>query len=385
MTTLVLNIDRDNDFGDKAGIVGPLVGYTECYNAAMKLVSIDPEDSDSNALFGAAKHYEDLIKRGEDVELALVTGDQNVGEKSDEIIGKQLDEVLSMGKYDNLILVTDGAEDDFVIPLITSRIKIRYVKHIIVRHNQDIESLYYYIVRALNDKKVVNKIIIPFGLVFLTYGIVSLVLLIYSTLITKATYIAPSAGAVTFVTIVLGSYFVEKGFSLGKVFLNTLREIRKYAEDTRISFVSYVISTSLIFAGFASSYVATYKGYSHSILDAALVFISFYIWWLYGAIASRETGKAVEAYMNNRKYNPAKIIYSLLFFLSLGFVIYGMINYIRYVLGFITFRYIVFNVILIVLGIVIAVLSFAIHRTYAAEPEASGASPIEQSIFEGKQ
>lgn len=385
MKTLILNIDRDNDFGEKAGIAGPLIGYTECYNAAMKLVSVDPEDSDSNALFGAARHYEDLVKKGEDVEIALITGDQDVGEKSDEVIGRQLDEVLSLGKYDNVILVTDGAEDDFVIPLITSRIKIRYVKHIIVQHNQDIESLYYYIVRALNDKKVMKKIIIPFGLVFLTYGIVSLVLLIYSTIITKATYISPSAGAVTFVTMVLGAYLVEKGFSIGSIIIRALREIRTYAEETRISFVSYVISISLIFAGFASSYVATYKIYGHNLLDAALVFVSFYIWWIYAAIASRETGKAVEAYMNDRKFNPAKTIYSLLFFLSIGFVLYGMINYIRYVLGYITFRYIVLNVILIVLGIVLAILSFAIHRTYASEPEAASVPSIEKSIFEGKQ
>ena len=35
MTTLVLNVDRDNDFGTKAGVKGPLVGYSQCYNAAV--------------------------------------------------------------------------------------------------------------------------------------------------------------------------------------------------------------------------------------------------------------------------------------------------------------------------------------------------------------
>ena len=38
MTTLILNVDRDNDYGIKAGVDGPVTGYGECYNAALKLI-----------------------------------------------------------------------------------------------------------------------------------------------------------------------------------------------------------------------------------------------------------------------------------------------------------------------------------------------------------
>ena len=171
MVTLVLNIDRDNDFGEKSDIKGPLIGYSQCYSAAVKLITADPEDSDANALFGALKHYEGLQSRGEDVDIALVTGDDDVGEKSDEIISKQLDTVFSNNKYDDCILISDGAEDDYVIPLILSRTKIRYVKHIIVRHNQNIESLFYYVVKNMKDKKLIKKIFIPIGLILLVYGV----------------------------------------------------------------------------------------------------------------------------------------------------------------------------------------------------------------------
>ena len=139
MTTLILNVDRDNDYGEKASVPGPVIGYSDCYEAAMKLISLDPEDSDANALFGALKAFDDLKKEGQDVEIALITGDEEVGARSDEIIASQIDEVLKFKKFDDVILVTDGAEDDYIMPLILSRIKIRYVKHIIVRHNQNIE------------------------------------------------------------------------------------------------------------------------------------------------------------------------------------------------------------------------------------------------------
>ncbi len=382
MSTLILNVDRDNDYGEKAGITGPITGYTECYNAALKLINIDPEDSDANALFGAIHHYEDLRTKGEDVEVALVTGSENVGEESDETIASQIDELLSLNSYDNLILITDGAEDDYIIPLITSRIKIRYVKHVIVRHNQNIESVYYYLVKAMKDKKVMNKFIIPFGLVFLTYGIVSLALLVYSVMITKANYIEPNLGAVTFVTIVLGAYFVERGFGLGKIFLHLMRSVREYAEDTRVSFISYVVAASLIFAGVASSYVVTSRNYDNPV-DAILVFLSLFAWWFYGAVFARESGVAIEILLNGKK-GVSKIIYGLMFSLSIAFIVYGMINYIRYELGFATFQFAIVNIALLVLGIVIAVLSSVIHRYYTDNHDSGPLTSLEKTIFEDK-
>ena len=93
MGSIIINVDRDNDFGEKVGIKGPIIGYTECYNAAVKLISVDPEDSDANALFGALKHYDELQAKGEDIEICTITGDNDVGPKSDEIISAQLDQV----------------------------------------------------------------------------------------------------------------------------------------------------------------------------------------------------------------------------------------------------------------------------------------------------
>ncbi|MCL5802867.1 MAG: DUF373 family protein [Thermoplasmataceae archaeon] len=362
MTTLILNIDRDNDFGEKADIAGPLLGYQNCYDAALKLISMDPEDSDANALFGAVKHYSDLKGKNQDVEVALITGDIDVGETSDEKLGIQLDQILSMGKFEDIVLVTDGAEDDYIVPLIISRIKIRYVKHVIVRHNQNIESVYYYIVKALKDKKLINKFIIPLGLIFLTYGIVSLGFIVYQAIVTRTDIIDPSLGAVTIVTIVLGAYFVEKGFELQRVIFSLMRSLREYAQETRILFLSYVIAGMLVLVGIASSYVIA-RSTAHSGVDAVLVFLSLFTWWIYGAFFARETGKVVEGYMNGSS-DIFRILYGLMFSLSIAFIIYGMINYIRYILGFIAFQYAIVSVFFLILGLVVAMLSSMVHRYF---------------------
>ncbi len=379
MKTLILNVDRDNDFGEKVGITGPILGYAECYNAAIKLVTQDPEDSDANALFGAIKHYEELQREGKDVDIGLITGDTEVGTRSDEILGEQLDEILKMGVFDDLILVSDGAEDDYIVPVIVSRIKIRYVRHIIVRHNQNIESLYYYIVRGLKDKKLVNKIIIPLGLVFLTYGIVSLGFILYSIIAGGAKIIDPSLGAITFVTIVLGSYFVEKGFEIGGHAKHLLTSLREYAQETRILFLSYVISSFLIFAGLASSFAIAHRT-DHTALDGLLIFLSLFTWWGYAAVFAREIGTAADM-ASTRKAGIQRIWYGLMFSLAIAFIVYGMINYIRYVLGFVTFSFAIMNIALLILGVVIAMLSSMVHRYYGQPDESKSVGQSGKSNF----
>ena len=60
MKTLILNIDRDDDFGRKASIISPIVGYKNNVLAANRLGQADPEDSDLNAIFYALMTYNQL-------------------------------------------------------------------------------------------------------------------------------------------------------------------------------------------------------------------------------------------------------------------------------------------------------------------------------------
>ncbi len=80
---LVLAVDRDDDFGTKAGVSTPLIGVERCREAATALGMADPEDSDTNALFSAIKVCLDLRKEGTDAEVALICGASQVGIKTD--------------------------------------------------------------------------------------------------------------------------------------------------------------------------------------------------------------------------------------------------------------------------------------------------------------
>ncbi|MCL4312276.1 MAG: DUF373 family protein [Candidatus Thermoplasmatota archaeon] len=363
MTTLILNVDRDNDYGIKAGVDGPVTGYGECYNAALKLISVDPEDSDANALFGALRVYEDLKRKNENVEIALITGDDDVGAKSDEILSRQLDDVLSMEHYDDLILVSDGAEDDYITPIISSRIRIRYVKHILVRHNENIESLYYYIIRGIKDKKIARKFTIPVGLLLLSYGLSLLIFTIYYMVITKSYLLSPGSGAVMLVTIILGAYFVGRAVEINQLIVKLVVNMKEYSQEAKISMLSYVVSFFIIVIGIAYSYESTIK--TVPIINKILVFLTVLVWWILASFVSKELFDAFDVYMEER-HGMSKMWYGISFSLAIVLIFYGMMNYVRYVVGFIAFASMTLYLGYIIAGIIIALSASAVHKYFSS-------------------
>ncbi len=365
MKTLILNVDRDNDFGEKVGIEGPIIGRQECYRAASKLIIQDPEDSDANALFGAIRHYDELHNEGMDVEIALITGDDEVGRKSDEKIGRQLDILMAYPRiYSDVVLVSDGAEDDYITPLITSRIKIRYVKHIIVRHNQNIESLYYYIVKALKDKKLVSKFLIPIGLVLLTYGLATLAFIFYSSIALKQISVNPNQGAITLVTLVLGSYFVERGFEIGRKIQWTIRSMQQYANDTRVTFITYLVSALIILSGLGFTYSGV-RTLNAPLLDILLIFLSGMVWWVYASTFVRIVGLVIQMYIG-RKEGIARMWSTAFFVFGMAFIFYGVFNYARYVFSFIDFDQAILDIGILVVGVLFAILASLLHRHFSS-------------------
>ena len=139
--TLVLTVDRDNDLGVKAGIRGPVVGRKATLGHALRLGIADPEESDTNAILGALHQHDRLAEEAigdDEVQIALLTGDVRVGSRSDREIATQLDEVIQEFQPDKAILVTDGADDEEALPIITSRVRVDHIEKIIVRQSKEL-------------------------------------------------------------------------------------------------------------------------------------------------------------------------------------------------------------------------------------------------------
>ena len=172
--TLVLTVDRDNDLGVKAGIRGPVIGRKATLTAALRLGIADPEESDTNAILGALNHHDKLVENAQgddDIQIALLTGDVRVGPRSDRAIAMQLDEVIQEFQPDSAVLITDGADDEASLPIITSRVRVDHVEKVIVRQSKGIESTYYYVAKAIDDPRWRAKLLVPVAIFLMILGL----------------------------------------------------------------------------------------------------------------------------------------------------------------------------------------------------------------------
>jgi len=139
---LVICIDRDDDLGRKTGISTPVVGRNACIEAAQRLALEDPEDADSNSIFFAVKTYEDLVSKGYKTQVVVVTGVENRGVQADEKVASEIKSVLKKFSADGAVIVSDGEDDEMVIPVIQSVIPVISVQRVVMQVSRTIEHSY---------------------------------------------------------------------------------------------------------------------------------------------------------------------------------------------------------------------------------------------------
>lgn len=139
---LVICVDRDDDVGSKAGVTTPVVGRNACIEAAQRLALEDPEDADSNSIFAAVKTFEDLISKGYQAEVAIVSGTENKGVQGDEKVVSQVKSIIEKFSANGAVIVSDGEDDESVIPIIQNVLPVVSVKRVVMRVSRSVEYSY---------------------------------------------------------------------------------------------------------------------------------------------------------------------------------------------------------------------------------------------------
>ena len=139
---LVICIDRDNDVGDKAGIITPVIGRDACIEAAQRLALEDPEDADSNSIFAAIKTYEDLISKGYQAEVITVAGVASRGVQADEKILEETKKALEKFSANGAVIVSDGEDDESVVPVIQNILPVISVQRVVMKVSRSVEYSY---------------------------------------------------------------------------------------------------------------------------------------------------------------------------------------------------------------------------------------------------
>src|SRR3989454_5282020 len=315
MKTLVLCVDRDDDVGTKTPIKGPLIGRDENLVGATKLGLADPEDSDVNTILTALAMYDERVSLGEDAEIATITGDVRVGPISDRILTQQLERVLEEVKPDRVFLVSDGAEDEYIFPVISSRIRVDHVRRVFVRQSPAIESTYYMIVRAMRNPKIRRKIIFPVGLA----------LVVFSALFLFNPAFAP---AIVGLTIGLYLLIISLPFrSLTEViqksigYYGTLR--RRFAArdfSPLFNLVAFIVVLLGISFGIDLARVTLGTNPGAPVTQLVVLFLAGSLWWFMVAILTFESGNAVTAYLQKGRAPKHTLIVAGAF-LAIGIIV----------------------------------------------------------------
>jgi putative membrane protein len=307
--TLVLSVDRDDDIGWKAKIESPAVGREACLNAANMLALADPEDSDVNAIFSAVKIYDELTAKGEDTVIAVVAGNHLHMIEGDRRIATSLMQIVKETGATSCILVTDGAEDEYVIPIIQSYIPVSSIRRVIVNQMPNLEGTYYILKKLLDDPKISRMIFIPLGLAMLLYVIA---------------YLLGFPALATFLILgVIGLYMLYKGFGFDEIFHGIIDALRLSLQRGRFSFVTYTITIILVLMGIINGFLTILQYYStdYGVLYFLMVFIFGAIGWLIAGGIVMSVGIIIDVYVNERD-RLGKVIVFPFFVTAIGLILY---------------------------------------------------------------
>jgi len=320
--TLVLSVDRDDDIGWKAHIESPAIGRAACLNAANTLALADPEDSDINAIFSAIKIFDELMAKGEEPAIAVIAGNHLHMIEGDRRIATSLEQVIKETNATDCILVTDGAEDEYVIPIIQSKIPVSSIRRVVVKQMPNLEGTYYILKKFFDDPKISRMIFIPLGLAMILYAMA---------------YLLDYPGVATIIVVgVIGGYLLYKGFGFDEIVHGIMGALRISLSRGRFSFVTYTATILLIIIGFTVGFINVLKYYS---TDGSLGLVLYLMTFIYGSIEwfivaglVMSIGVIMDVYANERE-GLGKVIVFPFFIIALGFLLYGASVYIISISG----------------------------------------------------
>ena len=366
--TLVLVVDRDDDFGVKGKVNTPVIGVQNCLDAATAFGIADPEDSDLNALFAAVSVCLEIQEDGHEADVALICGDEKVGHRSDLALVAQLEEVLDEIQPDSVVLVGDGAEDEYIYPIISSRAHVDSVRKVYVKQSPGIEGSFYIITKMLSDPGKRKRFLVPLGfiIVLLSLFFIMPALLVYSSDHDINT-LASMSGSLAFFFI--GIVLILYGYNVSELY----QEFRKNlisslaGDTTRLLFLCVSLSIVLLMAVW--NYVEVKGLYITSVFQWILYYFTSLVWPIVIAIMVYVVGQIIQDYQTSKTVKLS-LVFGCIGIVNLGLVLTGVLDLISHFVwddGFFQL-----GVIEIVAGVIISILSTYVKGRYipAAPKEA---------------
>jgi putative membrane protein len=235
VTTLVVCVDRTDDVGRRANVETPVTGHESVRSLVTEVGLADPEDSSVNSIFETLAIGQDLEAEGEEAVVAVVSGAADSRVAADRSVARQVQTLVEEHDPESAIVVIDSAEDERLVPIVESRVRVDSVDRVVVRQARDLESTYYLLKQFLADEELRQTTLVPLGIVLLVFPGLAIQ---FGLAVATAT-----------ITAVVGLFLLYKGFNIDDrlAYLATQSQEALYAGQ--VSVVTYVVAAGLTLIG----------------------------------------------------------------------------------------------------------------------------------------
>lgn len=364
--TLVLVVDRDDDFGVKGKVNTPVIGVQNCLDAATAFGIADPEDSDLNALYAAVSVCLEIQEDGHEADVALICGDEKVGHRSDLALVAQLEEVLDEIQPDSVVLVGDGAEDEYIYPIISSRAHVDSVRKVYVQQVPGLEGSLYIITKMLSDPGKRKRFLVPLGfiIVLLSLFFITPRLMVYSSDHDINTLAGMSGSVAVFF---IGFVLILYGYNVSELYEEFKRNLVTSLAGDTTRLVFLCISLSIILLMAVWNYIDMGNLYIRGVPQWVIYYVSSMVWPIVIAIMVYITGTIIQNYQADRTIRLSSVFGSV-GLASLGLIATGVLDMIMFFSGMSESYELALGE--IISGVVLSILSsFITNRISPSQPE----------------
>ncbi len=303
---LIIVVDSDDDLHEKTKIKGPIIGRKQNLEAASKLAVADPEDVDSNAMFEGVKLYDELSK-DHIVEVCTLTGSRAGSFAAQKEVVKQLEMVISEFSPEASVFVSDGAADEQVITLVSTRIKIQSIHTVVMKQTKELEKTYFVVLEKLREPEFAR----------IVFGVPGAALLFYFGF---------GLEGIRYFTGLLGIYLILKGLGIEDWIARSF-SLKQVSFD-KVSSVIYFAAIPLAVVALALGWSQVSISGQTDALKAVAVFVKQLLLLVIAALLVI-AGHALEAYYEKKDYlypsylisASAIILFSILFAVAADWIL----------------------------------------------------------------
>jgi putative membrane protein len=308
---IVLCIDRDDDLGTKIGRRGPIIGRDANVEAATALLLADPEEVDGNTMLQAVKIYDELVAKGKDARVVTLTGDNHMGYDADKAVTEQFEKVLIEFPAESCVFVSDGADDEVILPIISSRLKITSVRKVVMKQAEQLEQTWVVLLNKLREPY--------YARLFL--GVPALVILAFLASEVLGYGWRP-------IIAIVGLYLLIKGFGVEELLISTLKSII-LPTGTATSIVYFFAFVILVIGAVISANVYIDRA-AHDLaaLEAAAAAIQWFSLFVIVIFITIFVGKFIILYPERRKFEIVNAAHSTANNILLTLVVYAAMGWI---------------------------------------------------------